>query len=114
MSPMVQNTVSVPANGVINNVLSGSQYEYLPFPCRVMIALNQQSGAVGAILATIYSGTDLLSEEGVISANARVPLFPDDYSWRDEAAAGDRLTIKLRNTTGGIIIVAFGVSIEPL
>lgn len=114
MSPIVQNIVAVPANGVTANVLQGSQYEYLPFPCNVFIAVNQRTGAIGDILATIYSGTDLLAEEGAIPVQARMPIFPDDYYLRDQAAAGDRLTIKLRNITAGIISVAFGVSIEPL
>jgi len=110
--PLVQNTVSVPANGIALP-LAGSLYEYLPFDADIEIALNQQSGAVGAILATVNSGPDQLMEEGVIGFNARLPVYPDDFFLTDEAAANDRLKISLRNTTGGAIVVAFAVRITP-
>lgn len=111
--PIMQNTVSVPANGVVNPLV-GQTYEILPFHAHVEIALNQQSGAVGAVLATVYAGTDLLSEEGAISANARIPVYPDDFNLRDDVAAGDRVKINLRNTTGGAIVVAYAVRLDPI
>ena len=111
--PIMSGSVSVPANATLNP-LTGMTYEILPFHAHVAIALNQQTGALGGILATVYSGTDLLSEEGAISIQARAPVVPDDYYLEDDAAAQDRIKINLRNTTGGALVVAFAVRVSPL
>jgi len=111
--PSMMGIVSVPANGVINP-FTGLSYEILPFHATVHFAFNQQSGAVGAVLATLYGGTDLLHEESAISANARMPIWPDDYYLDDDIAAGDRIKVNLRNTTGGIIVVSFAARIVPI
>jgi hypothetical protein len=106
---------SVPANGTSFPLQeSGSVMEIIKFPALLEIALVQASGAVGGILATIYSGTDLLCEESPISAAARFPVYPDDFAWRDEAAPPDRLRIALRNTTGGAIVVNCVVKFNPI
>lgn len=103
---------SVPANGTALP-LSGSLYEYIPFNATIEFAMVQASGAVGAVLATVNSGPDTLMEEGAISAAARYPVYPDDYSLTDQVAQGDRIKIQLRNTTGGIIIVNVVLKITP-
>ncbi|SRR6266403_620225 len=111
--PAMSGIVTVPANGVINPLV-GLTYEIPQFNAHLDIALNQQSGAVGAVLATIYGGTDLLNEEHAISANARVPIVPDDYYISDDVMAGDRVKVNLRNTTGGAIVVAFAVRLTAI
>jgi len=106
---------SVPANGTsVPLQEAGSVMEIIQFPTLLEVALVQQSGSVGGILATIYSGTDLLCEESPISAAARFPLYPDDFAWRDEAAPPDRLRIILRNTTGGTIVTNVVVKFNPV
>lgn len=111
--PTVNKLVTVPLNGVIDNVLSGSQYEYLPFPAYIEVGLT---GAAIGVLTTIFSGPDVLAEEGAVSlGTANVyPKYPDEFYYTDEAAPGDRLRIQLRNTTGANIIVAASVRIRPL
>ena len=106
-------SVSIPANAVVNP-FTGQTYENLPFHANISMAFNQQTGALGAVLATVYAGTDLLSEEGSISVQARAPVYPDDYFIRDTVAAGDRIKANLRNTTGGAIVVAFSCHIDPI
>lgn len=93
--------------------LDGWQYEYLPFPARVEIGLA--AAAVGCV-ATVTSGSDTLMEEApltvqtasVIPSPLNVPFMADD------AAAGDRLKIRVRNTTGGAVIVSGVCNITPL
>lgn len=112
--PQVSVSVSVPANGTVENALTGSQFEILPYNALVNFALVQQSGAVGAILADVYSGSDTIMERGPISAAARFPVNPDDYALSDVAAWNERLKIRLTNTTAGAIVVVVGVSLNPL
>lgn len=111
--PRIPINVSVPANSSVNAVRD-SAYERMPFHAHIEIALNQQSGTIGQVLATVSSGTDILSQEGPISFNARYPVYPDDYNLEDDAAQGDPLVITLRNTTGGAIVVVGDVRLTPL
>lgn len=112
--PLISNTVTVPANGVIANVLAGSQYEYLQFNAFIEIGLLQQAVTYGDVQATVMSGTDVLMEEGAIPQRAGAPVYPDDFQLSDEAAAGDRLTIRLRNTQGTTRLVAYSIKLTPI
>lgn len=91
----------------------GSLFEFIQMPTIVEIALIQQTGAVGGILSSLSSGTDILLEEGPIIVAARFPIYPDDFFWRDEAAPPDRLRIANRNTTAGPITVVTVVKFNP-
>jgi hypothetical protein len=108
---MIQNSVSIAANSVNDNVLSGSQFEYLPY------AANLEFGLVGSavgILADVYSGQDILCEQMGISTQNRFPVFPDDYTLTDVAGPGERLKIRGRNTTGGALTLFYAVRITPI
>lgn len=99
------------AAGATNNPLSGSIYEY-PGDSHVRIALVQQSATVGAIVATVQSGSDTLMEESPISNANRYPVDPDDYGLEDDVLDGERLRVLLRNTTAGAISVWVAVKID--
>jgi len=93
--------------------LSGSQYEFLPFPARVEIGIAADATGV---LATVSSGPDILQEEGPTSVKTIniPPVYPDDFTLEDEAAAGDRLKVGLRDTSGAARVVMTTVRITPL
>ena len=105
---------SVPLSGVANP-MTGTQWEYLPFPAMIEIGMLTE-GAAGSILATILSGPDTLAEEQPVQnvAAGIWPKYPDDFHWQDEAAMGDRFKINLRNTTGAAVIVNGVVKITPM
>lgn len=111
--PLIRISTSVPANATAFP-LTGSVYETMQYHAHVEFAMNQQSGSLGGVLATVNSGPDTLLEESPISFNARVPLYPDDYELADDVAAGDKLRVQLRNTTGGAIVVVTSLRITPL
>lgn len=111
--PTIRKSVSVPANAVVDNVLADSVFETAPVDTVAEFAINQQSGAVGAVLATVLSGPDVLLEESPISFNARVPLYPEDFDLFDAINAGDKIIVKLRNTTAGAIVVVTSVRFSP-
>lgn len=93
--------------------LAGTQYEFLPFPAFVEIGLLTDATGV---LATVYSGSDLLQEEGPVQIGTInvMPTYPDHFYLTDEAAAGDRLQIKLRDTSAATRIVMGSIRITPL
>jgi len=111
--PLISDTRSVGANATIDNVLAGSQFEFLPFDAQLDFGIVG-AGALGAILVDVYSGQDVLMESGAISILNRFPVFPDDYSLTDVAGAGERIKVRLRNTTGAAIIVSTAVRVTPI
>lgn len=111
--PLIALRVPMTASQSIENALAGSAYEYLPFPAFVEIGI--EADATG-VLATVTSGTDVLQEEGPVQIGTInvSPKYPDDYFLSDEAAPGDRLKIKLRDTSAAARVVMIGVRITPL
>lgn len=95
------------------NPLSGSQYEFLPFPALVEFGIAADATGV---LATVSSGSDTLQEEGPVPIKTInvAPVYPDDFLLRDYAAAGDRLKIGLRDTSAANRVVMTVVKITPL
>lgn len=111
MPTIVKRTVMT-ANGTAQP-LAGEQYEYLPFDANVEIAISADANGV---VATVYSGTDLLQKEGPVqlgTINVQ-PKYPDDFYLSDVAAAGEKLTIDLRDTSGAVRTVMTVVRLTPI
>jgi hypothetical protein len=98
------------AAGEIVNVLSGDQYEFLPFNALVEFAIISN---LGDDLATVYSGSDVLQQQGPISEQLTPPRYPDDFLLSDVAAAGERLNAQVQCVTGPSTIDTV-VKITPL
>jgi len=109
--PVIQNTVSIAANGVNENVIQGSQFEYLPYNSLLEFGLL---GAATGLQADIYSGADIVAESYALAFKAGFPIYPDDYNLNDVAAAGDRVKVRVRNTTGAAIVLTYSVRITPV
>ena len=111
--PLISLSVNVVANTTVDNVLAGSQFEFLPYDAMLEFGIVG-AGALGAVLVDVYSGQDVLMEAGVISILARTPVYPEDCSLTDVAAGGERIKVRLRNTTGGDIVVNTAVRVTPI
>lgn len=111
--PVIQGSTSIAAASVNDNILTGSQWEYLPFNARIEFGLN--GDANGADLRVdVFSGTDIVLEGAPMSAQNRIPLYPDDFQLTDFAMAGERLKIRVRNTNAGAArTIFFSVRINP-
>jgi len=107
----IQKTASLAANTTVDNVLSGSQFEFLPYAAALDFGIV--ASATG-IQADVYSGSDMLCETLDVSTQNRFPVFPDDYSLNDVAGAGERIKVRLRNTTAGALTYFVGVRITPI
>jgi hypothetical protein len=110
--PLIAERVTVPANGTAFP-MAGKQYEFMHAPGMVEIAIV---AAATGVLATVFSGSDLLQQEGQVTIKAAntAPVYPDDYHLRDAVLAMDRLNILLRNTTGAAIDVFTYVQIDEV
>ncbi|MCS6946953.1 MAG: hypothetical protein NZM12_04995 [Steroidobacteraceae bacterium] len=105
--------MSVPANSVNDNLLAGNQYEFLPYDASIEFGLVGDTNAAD-LRVDVYSGQDVLLENGTISAANRVPVYPDDFLLTDVAAAGERIKVRVRNTAAAARTVFFQVRITPI
>jgi len=110
--PTIQGRTNLAAGIKNNNVLAGSAYEFAPYHSRVDIAVV--GDAVQLPQATVQVGSDVLLEESEISRQARVPVWPDDYTLSDVAAKGDRLKIAVRNPGAGAVDVFWALRLTPI
>lgn len=112
--PLIQGSASIAASSVNDNVLTGSQFEYMPF--NGLVEFGLAGDANGADLRIdVFSGQDILAEQLQPSIQNRIPIYPDDYILQDVAAAGERLKVRVRNTSAaGARTINFGVRITPV
>lgn len=110
--PVITKTTTVAANSSATPLV-GDQYEFLGF--NALIEFGIVADATG-VVATVYSGSDLLQQEGpvIIRAAGAFPINDQDFYLRDVAAAGERLSVQLRNTTGAGIAVRTVVKLTPI
>lgn len=108
---VIQRETSVPANGFVDNALSGSAFEFAKGPAIVAQGITAQ--ATG-ILATIQAGGVSIMEESPVLVKAGVfPSLEDEMYYQYGVIGGDRLVMRLRNTTGAAIIVRHLTQIQP-
>src|SRR5260370_24430067 len=83
------------------NPLTGSQYEYLPWPAQVILLVR--STTTGNRI-TIYSGSETIRERTPVQAGGTAGVTPSELntpadSW--VAAAGDRLKLVIDEVLAG-------------
>ena len=109
--PVIRRETSVPANDTVDNILTGSIYEFMPR--NAALSIGNTASAAG-LLVTINSGSDTVLEEAPVNPTTNPPVIPDDMDVQDVAAAGERLVIRARNTTGGALTLYTLVQISLL
>lgn len=111
--PVIQSRTTIAGSGVNDNILQGSQFEFLPYNAMVEFGLN--GDANGADLRVdVYSGQDVLMENGVMNAKNAFPVYPDDFVLFDAARGGERLKVRVRNTNAATRDIIYAVRITPL
>jgi hypothetical protein len=111
--PVIQGSVSVVGLTVNDNILAGSQFEFLPYDAALEFGLN--GDANGADLRVdVYSGQDVLMEGASMSAQNRIPVYPDDFQLNDVAAAGERIKVRVRNTNAAARTIFYAVRVTPI
>jgi len=101
MSGVIQKETSVGIGAVVDNLLSGSAFEYLRAPAVVSFACV--AAATGSFI-TIQAGPTIVLEESAPTVKTTMPVVPDDFLYQAACAPGDRLVIRVRNPTAGAII----------
>lgn len=98
--------------------LQGTQYEYLPpamFPNGALLEIATLADATG-VLRTVQTGSDVIEEESPVqlgTINVQ-PTYPDHFTLNDLVGPGERINVKLRDTSGAARVVLTSVRITPL
>jgi hypothetical protein len=103
----MQDSVSVAANSVSSNVLSGQLYEFVRAGTRVVLS---GTGSATGLRTTLINGVPIVNDQAINLQN-RFPILPDDIisSFR---SPGGRLVLTFRNSTGGAITAFWRVDIS--
>lgn len=111
MSSVIQREISIPANGINDNVLSGSAFEFIRSASIVSMGIV---GSATGLVASIIAGGQTIVEESPLLVKAAFPSTEDDMYYQFGAAPNDRLVARVRNTTGGVLTVRVLAQIQPV
>jgi hypothetical protein len=100
--PVIQKEIEIPANSANENILSGSAFEFLRQNAIVSIGVV---GSATGLVCNIQSGADIVLEESELAVKTTYPIIPDEMYYNDVGVQGDRLVIRVRNTTAGALTV---------
>lgn len=102
------------AAAATNRPLDGWQYEYLPWPAEVTVLAR----ATAVAMVNVYtSGSETIVEESPTQAGGTAGVTPSPLNTPVQGwmgAAGDRLKLAYRNTSGAGITVDGIIEIVPL
>lgn len=104
------DTQSVAANTTTTNVLAGKQAEFVKEPS--VVTFSATGSAIGLYLTAIV-GEEIVIEDQAIPLTNRFPVLPDDTLAQAGAFAGDRIIVRVRNSTGGALTSWVRVDVEP-
>lgn len=107
---MMTDTQSVGANAVVANVLSGKSAEFVKEPSVVQFAAT---GSAAGLYITAIVGEEIVIEDQPIGPGNRFPIVPDDVLAQAGGFPGDRIVVKLRNSTGGALTSWVRVDVVP-
>lgn len=113
--PQLVFSQALTANQLGFNPISGWQYEYLPWPARILLIVR---GTLAALInMTVYSGSETIQERSPIQVNGTAGTTPSELntppvSWL--GAGGDRIKVVIDNATAGTPTVDGVIIANPL
>jgi hypothetical protein len=96
--PLMQDSLSVAANSVSANVLSGQLYEFVGPGTNVTVSVT---GSATGLRTTFICGIPIINDQAINLQN-RFPLIPDDIITSGPVQGG-RMVLTARNTTVGAL-----------
>jgi hypothetical protein len=102
----MQDSISVAANSVSANVLSGQLYEFVDEGQNVTVSVT---GSANGLRTSFICGLPLINDQAINLQN-RFPLIPDDVLHSGEVPGG-RMVLTFRNTTAGALTAFWRVDV---
>lgn len=102
------------ANQLGFNPLAGWQYEFLPWPARILLLVRATD--VNERM-TVYSGSETIQERSPVQGGGTAGVTPSELNTPAVAwigAGGDRLKAVIDNTTAGTPTVDGVIIVNPL
>lgn len=114
--PQLHFSTAMTANQLGLNPINAAswQYEFLPWPARVLILINSTDSAERV---TVYSGSETIVEKSPVSANGTAGQLPAELSTPAIAflaARGDRLKLVVDNTGAGTPTINGLIIVNPV
>lgn len=97
--PMMQDSISVAANAVSANVLSGQLYEFVRAGQPIRLS---GTGSATGLRVTLLIGMAVINDQAIGLLN-RFPVIPDDVIHTGRAPVSGRMVLTFRNTTAGAL-----------
>jgi hypothetical protein len=107
---MMTDVQSVVGNAVVQNAVAGKSQEFIKEPS--VVSLSATGSAIGLFM-TFIVGEEVIIEDQAIPLTNRFPIVPDDTLAQGGGLPGDRVIVKIRNSTGGALTSWVRVDIEP-
>jgi len=107
---IMTDTQSVAANATVANVISGKSAEFVKEPS--VVTFSATGSAIGLFMTAIV-GEEVVIEDQAIPLTNRFPVLPDDTLAQAGGFPGDRIVVKLRNSTAGALTSWVRVDVEP-
>lgn len=104
--PLFQRSFSIAAATTNDNILAGSQWEFLTAPSSIRFGIVGDANAAD-LRINVYSGADVLAEDMQPSAANRMPIWPDDYTLEDVGLPQDRIKVRVQNLNAGAARTVF-------
>ena len=98
---VIQRQQDVAAGEVVDNLLSGSAFEFIR--ARAVVQMAVVASDADSFI-TIQIGSRVLAEEFVPKLSTVYPVIPDDFYYAGGALSGDRLVVRARNADASATI----------
>lgn len=102
---------SVAANATTGNIFAGNVFEFLSLPSIVRVYIV--AAGVGMNVDVLVGNESYASDQEVSGAN-RFPIRNEDLLVELGGLPGERIVVRLRNTTVGALIVQSLVEVLPV
>lgn len=106
----IQRSDSVLTAVTNDNILAGNQFEFAPVNAIVEVALN--ASATGFEVDILVGARSIVTRM-IPLIKTTAPIYPDDFLVRFPAIRGERIIIRLRNTSGGTLTMLSTVRFNP-
>jgi len=107
---LITEVNTVVANTTSLNLCAGKSAEFVKEPS--VVTLSATGSAIG-LYATMIVGEEVVVDDQPIPLTNRFPIVPDDTLAQGGGFPGDRINVRLRNSTGGNLTGWIRVDIEP-
>jgi hypothetical protein len=111
VSSVIQRETVLTANQTVDNIVSGSAFEFMRNASIVSIGIV---GSATGLVASIIAGGQTIVEESPLLIKTAFPSTEDDMYYQFGAAPNDRLVVRVRNTTAGSLTVRILAQIQPV